>query len=297
MTTTLINRCLRSAASHPAHLLSGTTAGLIAALVWNPLPVALFAVGSGIWLTHAATSLGYAKRLLQAESDARDDAARRARKAHFDALALQQLQPPFSGWVKHGALPDYANRYRELELTGARIAEAVAGRPELALEWTLDLKQEVNRLLETYLALARARLSQLDLLCGGDVQTTPRAPGVEGRLAEADKEIARLRALADQEPAAAEIRRSHLEVLERRKVQLQTCAARDARLAAQMEALVDVFRFLLERVSGADVDSAGITEYLGGVLTQVQEAQRWAEVAPLATEATPPRQAERAPMH
>ena len=81
MTTTLVNRCIRSAALHPAHLLSGTTAGLIAALVWNPLPIALFTIGSGMWLVHAATSLGYAKRLLQSDSDARETPlAARARR-------------------------------------------------------------------------------------------------------------------------------------------------------------------------------------------------------------------------
>lgn len=260
MTTPLWRRCVLHAARSPAHVLGGAMSGLLAALGWNPLPLALFAVASGLWLLHAATSVEYARKVIAAEARERERLARQERAARADALTLQLSQPELAR-----ALPDYASRYRELDALAERIRRDAAERPELALAWTVDLEQELARLLSTYLELAQARAQQLDALGGATAQA---------RIAEAGVEIARVERLLAHEPAAAEIRRSHVEVLQRRKAQLEACAARDLRLAAQLDALPDVFRFLHERVSGADVDSTAIREYLGCVVAQVEDVRR-----------------------
>lgn len=304
MTAPLWKRCARHAALAQANVVSGAVACLSAALVWSPLPLVLWGVGASIWIFHASTSLPYARKLIQAERDAEEHRARATRDAEADALTFRLHQEPLSTWIRAGKLADDAARYRELERTADQISHVLSSRPELALEWSLDLRREVARLLETYLQLARARLAQLEILAESPApQPAPGAPAMHAvmpfpdvalRLREVDREMARLQQLVEREPAAATIRRGHIELLERRKAQLVECAARDQKLAAQLEALVDVFRFLLERVSGTDVDSSAISEYMGGVVEQVEETRRAVEAAPPAPERP---QAARAAVH
>lgn len=269
MSKPLWKRCALHAAHAPAFVLGGAVASLLATLLWNPLPLLLWVLAGAAWLLHASTSVAYAKRVLADEARDREALARDARADRAEALALQLQQPPFFTLVRRGALPDYGVRYRELEALAARIRQSAAARPELALEWTMDLEQELGRLLASYLDLAHARLAQLERLGGLSEDGAP----ARLRLAETEAEILRLRKLAELEPAAAEIRRSHVEVLEKRKGQLAACAAQDARLAAQLDALPDVFRFLLERVSASELDSGAIREYLGGVAAQSEGLQ------------------------
>ncbi len=82
---------------------------------------------------------------------------------------------------------------------------------------------------------------------------------------------------SSQNGAAAKITAGHVEMLNRRIAFLKDIAARDQRATAQLEALPDVFYFMLDRIGSAHVDPSQITSYMTDVVSRVEADQEFVE--------------------
>jgi hypothetical protein len=100
-------------------------------------------------------------------------------------------------------------------------------------------------------------------------------PNVEQRLAEIDDKIQRLRELAQREPATARTREWHIGILQKQRELLLDCQKRDQCVVAQLGAFADVFEVILGRVSAAQFSATEMASYMGSVVEQVEETERF----------------------
>ncbi len=102
-------------------------------------------------------------------------------------------------------------------------------------------------------------------------------PSIELRLSEIDEKVARLRALAEKEPATARTRQWHIGILEKQRELLLECQKRDQTVVAQLGAFADVFEVILGRVSASQFSATEIASYMGSVVEQIEETERFVE--------------------
>ena len=100
-------------------------------------------------------------------------------------------------------------------------------------------------------------------------------PSVEQRLQEIGAKIARLKELAQKEPATARTREWHAGILQKQHELLLECQKRDQCVVAQLGAFQDVFEVILGRVSASQFSATEIAAYMGGVVSQIEETERF----------------------
>ncbi len=109
----------------------------------------------------------------------------------------------------------------------------------------------------------------------------PRAPvalpRVEARLAEVDAKCQALKDLAQKEPATARTRQWHIGILEKQRDLLLECQKRDQMVVAQLGAFTDVFEVILGRVSASQFSATEVASYMGAVVEQVVETERFVD--------------------
>jgi hypothetical protein len=102
-------------------------------------------------------------------------------------------------------------------------------------------------------------------------------PSVEKRLAEVDDKIKQLQALAESEPATARTRQFHIGILQKQRDLLLECQKRDQCVVAQLGAFSDVFEVILGRVSASQFSATEVASYMGTVVEQVVETERFVD--------------------
>lgn len=100
-------------------------------------------------------------------------------------------------------------------------------------------------------------------------------PSVEKRLAEVDAKCQQLKELAEKEPATARTRQWHIGILEKQRDLLLECQKRDQMVVAQLGAFTDVFEVILGRVSASQFSATEVASYMGAVVEQVVETERF----------------------
>jgi len=100
-------------------------------------------------------------------------------------------------------------------------------------------------------------------------------PSIDQRLAEIDGKVAKLKELAEKEPATARTREWHIGILEKQRDLLIDCQKRDQCVVAQLGAFSDVFEVILGRVSAAQFSATEIASYMGNVVDQIEETERF----------------------
>jgi len=100
-------------------------------------------------------------------------------------------------------------------------------------------------------------------------------PSVEKRLAEVDAKCRQLKELAEKEPATARTRQWHIGILEKQRDLLLECQKRDQMVVAQLGAFTDVFEVILGRVSASQFSATEVASYMGAVVEQVVETERF----------------------
>jgi hypothetical protein len=102
-------------------------------------------------------------------------------------------------------------------------------------------------------------------------------PSVESRLAEVDEKVQQLHELAQAEPATARTREFHISILEKQRDLLLECQKRDQCVVAQLGAFSDVFEVILGRVSASQFSATEVASYMGTVVEQVVETERFVD--------------------
>jgi hypothetical protein len=100
-------------------------------------------------------------------------------------------------------------------------------------------------------------------------------PSVEQRLQEIESKIVKLKELAQKEPATARTREWHAGILQKQRELLLECQKRDQCVVAQLGAFQDVFEVILGRVSASQFSATEIAAYMGGVVSQIEETERF----------------------
>jgi hypothetical protein len=102
-------------------------------------------------------------------------------------------------------------------------------------------------------------------------------PSVEKRLAEVDAKCQALKDLAEKEPATARTRQWHIGILEKQRDLLLECQKRDQMVVAQLGAFTDVFEVILGRVSASQFSATEVASYMGAVVEQVVETEKFVD--------------------
>ncbi|MFL6236762.1 MAG: hypothetical protein ACJ76N_26770, partial [Thermoanaerobaculia bacterium] len=108
-------------------------------------------------------------------------------------------------------------------------------------------------------------------------QPSSPLPNVEKRLVEVDAKIEQLQELAEREPATARTRQFHIGILQKQRDLLLECQKRDQCVVAQLGAFSDVFEVILARVSASQLSANEVASYMGNVVEQVMETERFVE--------------------
>ncbi len=261
----LSKRSARKAVQSQVVAISLVFALVLTAASGSGLPLLLWALGTAAWVVLAATSASYARRVMGAEMQADDRQRCEQRQGQRAALATQLGQAPFQRWIADGSLPNYAQVSAELERARAQVAELAQRREDLAVELSLELGRNLDRLLEFHLALAEARLGGLRRL-GALPTPGKRLPA----LRELEMHLGELDRRQQQDPSLAVIGSAHREVLRRRIEHLQQGLARDVRLGAQLDAVPDVFTWVLEHLGEPGSDGREVSQHLEKILLELE---------------------------
>ncbi|HEX3128691.1 MAG TPA: hypothetical protein VH394_15265 [Thermoanaerobaculia bacterium] len=100
-------------------------------------------------------------------------------------------------------------------------------------------------------------------------------PSIEQRLQEIDAKVAKLKELAQKEPATARTREWHMGILQKQRELLLECQKRDQCVVAQLGAFQDVFEVILGRVSASQFSATEVAAYMGSVVSQIEETERF----------------------
>jgi hypothetical protein len=309
---TLVKKSAAKAALSPGNLISGAVSLAASAALWNPLPLILWGLGATGWVAMASTDKGYHKRVLDEEQQAVDAKAQAERTALLQRVQFQLAEAPVAGWVRRGLMPDYIQVYRRLSEIRERVARVLRERSELDRGTQDGILQQLDYMLGAYLQFVRERIGYLQILAnvrpggGPDVaaagavrpppltvapmpnrwqrgkgavrpveEPTVAPPNVDQRLAEIDDKVERLKTLAQKEPATARTREWHIGILEKQRELLLDCQKRDQCVVAQLGAFADVFEVILGRVSAAQFSATEIASYMGVVVEQIEETERF----------------------
>ncbi len=105
----------------------------------------------------------------------------------------------------------------------------------------------------------------------------PALPRFEDRLADIDQKISDLEVLAEKEPATAETRKWHINILQKQRELFQECGKRDQSVSAQLQAFPDAFDVILGRVTASEFSAAEVETYMGGIVQEVENTARFVE--------------------
>jgi hypothetical protein len=308
---TLLKKSIAKAIQSPGNMVVGAVSLAASAVLWNPLPLILWGLGATGWVSLAATGNRYIRQI---EDEERRQAEL---KAEQDLEVLRQkveaslAENPISGWIRAGLMPDYMAVYRRLAEIRGRVAKVLGDRSDLDAVSKAGILQQLGYMLTAYLNFVRERVSYLQILTtirpGADTPTLQAAapvpaaapvqrvfrlqparpaaqpapasplPSVEKRLAEVDDKVKQLTELAQQEPATARTRQFHIGILQKQRDLLLECQKRDQCVVAQLGAFSDAFEVILGRVSASQFSATEVASYMGTVVEQVVETERFVD--------------------
>lgn len=307
----LLKKSIAKAIQSPGNLVTGAVSLAASAVLWNPLPLILWGLGATGWVSLAATGDRYIKQIEDEErrqAEAKAEADREVLRQRVEAMLAEN---PVSNWTRAGLMPDYMAVYRRLADVRGRVTRVLSDRTDLDATTKGNILQQLGYMLTAYLSFVRERISYLQILAnirpGADaasLQATPPPlpqsqqtgqqqgrrlqpvrpsppsqplPNVERRLAEVDAKIAQLQELAKKEPATARTREWHIGILQKQRDLLLECQKRDQLVVAQLGAFSDVFEVILGRVSAAQLSATEVTSYMGSVVEQIVETERFVD--------------------
>jgi hypothetical protein len=310
----LLKKSIAKAIQSPGNLVTGAVSLAASAVLWNPLPLILWGLGATGWVSLAATGDRYLKKIEEEErhqAEAKAEADREVLRQRVEAMLSEN---PVSNWTRAGLMPDYMAVYRRLADVRGRVTRVLGDRTDLDATSKGNILQQLGYMLTAYLSFVRERISYLQILAnirpGADAalqaaapppppQSQPNQqgaqqqarrlqsvrpmppsqplPNVERRLAEVDAKVAQLQELAKKEPATARTREWHIGILQKQRDLLLECQKRDQLVVAQLGAFSDVFEVILGRVSAAQLSATEVTSYMGSVVEQIVETERFVD--------------------
>ncbi|HSF41593.1 MAG TPA: hypothetical protein VLT87_17475 [Thermoanaerobaculia bacterium] len=292
------------AVQSPGNLISGAVSLAASAALWNPLPLILWGLGSTGWVMFASTNQKFVKGILDEEQRAREIRIEKDREVLRQRVDAMLMENPVAGWMRAGYLPDYMAVYRRLVDIRERISKVIHERREIDASAEAGILQQLSYMLTAYLQFVRERVIYLQIIAnirpatgsGGAVppppppersrkrgyealpsRPAPPLPNVEQRLAEVDAKVNQLKELAQKEPATAKTRQWHIGILDKQRELLLECQKRDQMVVAQLGAFSDVFEVILGRVSASQFSATEVASYMGSVVEQIVETERFVE--------------------
>ncbi len=300
---TLLKKSIAKAMQSPGNLVAGAVSLAASAVLWNPLPLILWGLGATGWVSMSATGDRYLRQIEDEERRQHEAKAEKDREAMLQRVNGMLAENPVAGWTRAGLLPDYMSVYRRLLEVRGRVARVLADRTDLDAGTRAGIQQQLGYMLTAFLGFVRERIVYLTILAnirpGADAQReppppppekrrgdsrlqpvrpfTPAAPlpSVEKRLAEVDEKVRQLQELAKKEPATARTRQWHIGILEKQRELLLECQKRDQCVVAQLGAFSDVFEVILGRVSASQFSATEVASYMGTVVDQIVETERF----------------------
>ena len=305
----LLKKSIAKAITSQGNLVAGAISLAASAVLWNPLPLILWGLGATGWVSLAATGDRYIKQIEEEERREAERKAEQDREVLRQRVEVLLAENPTATWVRSGKLPDYLSVFRRLAEIRGRVTKVLSDRNDLDAATKAGILQQLGYMLTAYLSFVRERISYLQILAnirpGADaaeiqaappppppqqnrrdqqrlqaVRSLPPAPplpSVERRLTEVDKKIEQLQELAKKEPATARTRQWHINILEKQRELLLECQKRDQLVVAQLGAFSDVFEVILGRVSASQFSANEIASYMGAVVEQVVETERFVD--------------------
>jgi hypothetical protein len=302
---TLLKKSIAKAMQSPGNVVSGAVCLAASAALWNPLPMILWGLGATGWVTLASTGDRYIRQIEEEERRQAELQAEKDREVLRQKVEQQLAESLPTGWVRGGFLPDYMGTYRRLAEIRGRVSRVLADRNDLDAVTKSNLLQQMGYMLTAYLSFVRERIAYLQILSNirpaadrspgvppppvpvfdrrRNVQparppapSTP-LPSVEKRLAEVDGKIEQLKELAQKEPATARTRQWHIGILQKQRELLLECQKRDQTVVAQLGAFSDVFEVILGRVSASQFSATEVSSYMGSVVDQIVETEKFLE--------------------
>lgn len=299
----------KRAATSKATLGTGGISLFLSGFLVNPLPLILWGVGAVMWVGHAAGSKKHHNSILDEEKRAEQHRAREGQDRLRTRVVSLCSQWPFARWVERREIPDYVATLEQIERIAERIIRTARDRQEVDASLETEVNTAIATLLPAYFTFLETRLVYLQILTGAFIperstsgrrpwqrlldalyttsedeeETSPRAAMQEAPPCNIDATIEAVRGRLEvvrsrsEDDPAKEERTGHADILGMRIRNLEEIKARDARASAQLDALPDVFTFMLERLSAAKVDRTEITSFMRGVVQQVEETGQFVE--------------------
>ena len=314
--TTLLKKSIAKAIQSPGNVVSGAVCLAASAVLWNPLPLILWGLGATGWVSLAATGDRYVRQIEDEEHRQAELKAEADREVLRQKVEAGLAEAPISNWMRAGLLPDYMAVYRRLAEIRGRVSKVLGDRDDLDAVSKSGILQQLGYMLTAYLNFVRERVAYLQILTtirpgadtpspqpalaaapaatpapdrrrGIQIQIQPRPlpppapaaplPSVEKRLAEVDDKVKQLQELAQQEPATARTRQFHISILQKQRDLLLECQKRDQCVVAQLGAFSDVFEVILGRVSASQFSATEVASYMGTVVEQVVETEKFVD--------------------
>ncbi|HSS48085.1 MAG TPA: hypothetical protein VLX28_03995, partial [Thermoanaerobaculia bacterium] len=298
----------------PGNLVGGAVCLAASAVMWNPLPLILWGLAATGWVSLASTGNRYIKQIEDEERRGEQAKAEKDREVLRQRVEAMLGESPVAQWMRTGLLPDYIASYRRLLEIRGRVTQVLTERTDLDDTTKSSILQQLGYMLTTYLSFVRERVAYLQILANirpasDAVSDQPPAPAlpapqpqvpvvrrdsrlqavrpfpqpaaalpsVEKRLAEVDAKCQALKDLAQKEPATAKTREWHIGILEKQRELLLECQKRDQMVVAQLGAFIDVFEVILGRVSASQFSATEVASYMGAVVDQIVETERFVD--------------------
>jgi hypothetical protein len=313
---TLLKKSIMKALQSQGNVVTGAVCLAASVATANPLPLILWGLGATGWVTLAATGDRYIRQIEEEERRQAELKAEADRDLLRQKVEASLGESPINNWTRAGLLPDYMITYRRLAEMRGRISRVLADRTDLDDLSKKNILQQLGYMLTAYLNFVRERIAYLQILAtmrpgadtlspqlpgapaapavpvidkrrGIQIQTQPgrpvpppppsTLPSVEKRLAEVDAKVKQLQELAEQEPATARTRQFHIGILQKQRDLLLECQKRDQCVVAQLGAFSDVFEVILGRVSASQFSATEVASYMGTVVEQVVETEKFVE--------------------
>jgi hypothetical protein len=304
--TTLLKKSIAKAIQSPGNVVSGAVCLAASAVLWNPLPLILWGLGATGWVTFASQGERYIRQIEAEEQRKAELKMEQDRELLRQKVEASLSETTLANWTRAGLLPDYMGVYRRLADIRGRVTKVLNDRNDLDAATKSGILQQLGYMLTAYLNFVRERLAYLQILItirpGADTTATMPAPNpslaaprkeirilpvkpaqpsalpsVEKRIAEVDAKILQLQELAKTEPATARTREFHIGILQKQRDLLLECQKRDQLVVAQLGAFSDVFEVILARVSASQLSATEVASYMGTVVEQVLETERFVE--------------------
>lgn len=314
-TRTLLKKSIAKAIQSPGNLVGGAVCLAASAALWNPLPLILWGLAATGWVSMAATGNRYIKQIEDEQRRDEQIKAEKEREVLRQRVETLLADPTVAQWSRAGLVPDYVASYRRLAEIRGRVTQVLTDRTDLDENTKAGILEQLGYMLTAYLSFVRERVSYLQILAtirpasdsvsdepaapvlapapqtaqmspirlgprGQSVRPAPpqpaaALPSVEKRLAEVDAKCQQLKELAEKEPATARTRQWHIGILEKQRDLLLECQKRDQMVVAQLGAFTDVFEVILGRVSASQFSATEVASYMGAVVEQVVETERF----------------------